>query len=62
MQSGMSKRIAVTVPDKVYTLLEMWAKDEGRPLASLCNYLLEKEAKEHFEQKITTEREGKNAE
>ncbi|MGK7927610.1 MAG: hypothetical protein AB4290_20615 [Spirulina sp.] len=37
----MSKRIAITLPDSINDALEQWAKDEGRPLAGLCSYLLE---------------------
>ena len=38
----MSKRIAVTVPDIIGEQLELWAGMEGRAVANLCNYLLEK--------------------
>ena len=38
----MSKRVGVTLPDTIYNKLETWAKAEGRPLANLCNFLLEK--------------------
>jgi hypothetical protein len=38
----MSKRVGVTLPDTIYDKLEAWAKAEGRPLANLCNFLLEK--------------------
>lgn len=39
---SMSKRIGLTVPDKIHAKLERWAEAEGRPLANLCNFLLEK--------------------
>jgi predicted DNA-binding protein len=38
----MSKRVGLTVPDTIHDKLERWAKSEGRPLANLCNFLLEK--------------------
>ena len=38
----MSKRIGVTVPDTIYDKLDRWADAEGRALANLCNFLLEK--------------------
>lgn len=38
----MSKRIGLTVPDTIHHKLERWAQAEGRPLANLCNFLLEK--------------------
>lgn len=39
--SGMSKRIQVTLPDKVALYLEKWANQDGRPLSNLAAYLLE---------------------
>ncbi|MGD1930961.1 MAG: hypothetical protein ACFB12_18835 [Leptolyngbyaceae cyanobacterium] len=45
----VSKRIGVTVPDKIHTRLEQWAELEGRPLANLCNFLLEKAVREAIE-------------
>jgi hypothetical protein len=38
----MSKRVGLTVPDAVYDKLERWAKADGRPIANLCNFLIEK--------------------
>jgi hypothetical protein len=38
----MSKRVGLTVPDVVHDKLERWAKSEGRPIANLCNFLIEK--------------------
>ena len=38
----MSKRIGLTVPDVIYDKLDRWAEVEGRPLANLCNFLIEK--------------------
>jgi hypothetical protein len=46
---SMSKRIGVTVPDKIHSRLEQWADLEGRPLANLCNFLLEKAVREAVE-------------
>lgn len=37
----MPRKIQVTLPDRIGDELEKWAEYEGRPLANLCNYLLE---------------------
>lgn len=47
--AGMSKRIQVTLPDRLAKDLERWADYEGRPTANLAAYLIERavsEAKE----------------
>jgi hypothetical protein len=36
-----SVRVALAVPPKLHEQLEAWAAWEGRPLASLCLYLVE---------------------
>lgn len=38
----MSKRVGLTIPDTIHEKLERWAKAEGRPVANLCNFLIEK--------------------
>ncbi|MDJ0719353.1 MAG: hypothetical protein QNJ54_34885 [Prochloraceae cyanobacterium] len=38
----MSKRVYLTLADKVYDALERWANDQGRPVANLAAYLVEK--------------------
>lgn len=38
----MSKRVQVTLPDRLATALEQWAAYDGRPLSNLCAFLLEK--------------------
>lgn len=43
---SMSKRIGLTVPDTIQEKLERWAKAEGRPVANLCNFLIEKAVRE----------------
>ena len=43
---AMSKRIGLTVPDTIQEKLERWAKAEGRPVANLCNFLIEKAVRE----------------
>jgi hypothetical protein len=48
-EDAVSKRIGVTVPDKIHGRLEQWAELEGRPLANLCNFLLEKAVREAVE-------------
>ena len=42
----MSKRVGLTLPDTIHDKLERWAKSEGRPIANLCNFLLEKAVRE----------------
>jgi hypothetical protein len=36
-----STRVALAVPPKIYEQLKAWAEYEGRPVASLCMYLIE---------------------
>lgn len=38
----MSKRVYITLADKVYKDLEQWATIQGRPVANLAGYLVEK--------------------
>ncbi len=42
MIPDMSKRIQVTLPDRVAEDLERWADYDGRPLSNLAAYLLER--------------------
>jgi hypothetical protein len=44
-KATMPRKIQVTLPDRVADDLEKWAEYEGRPLANLCNYLLEASVK-----------------
>lgn len=37
----MSKRIQVTLPDRLAEELEQWAGADGRAVANLCAFLLE---------------------
>ena len=39
--AGMSKRIQVTLPDRLADDLEHWADSDGRSVANLCAFLLE---------------------
>ncbi|MEA5498318.1 hypothetical protein VB834_15060 [Limnoraphis robusta Tam1] len=48
----MSKRVFITLPDSVYDTLERWANHQGRPVANLAAYIVEKALEE-------AEREGK---
>lgn len=50
MAKPMSKRINVTVPDVIGEQLEVWAEMEGRPVANLCNFILEKAVREAEQQ------------
>jgi len=45
-RQDMSKRVGLTVPDSIYAKLEKWADQDGRPLANLCNFLIEKAVRE----------------
>ena len=36
-----SVRVALAVPPKLHEQLKVWAEYEGRPVASLCMYLIE---------------------
>ncbi|MBW4422025.1 MAG: hypothetical protein KME13_22895 [Myxacorys californica WJT36-NPBG1] len=38
----VSKRVFLTLPDTVYADLERWADLQGRPIANLANYLVER--------------------
>ena len=42
----VSKRVHVTLPDKVFDALQRWADDQGRPVANLVAYLVEKSVEE----------------
>lgn len=38
----MSKRIQVTLPDRLAENLESWADYDGRPLSNLAAYIIER--------------------
>jgi hypothetical protein len=38
----MSKRVALTMADVVFSDLERWSEQQGRPVANLANFLVEK--------------------
>jgi hypothetical protein len=42
IMAGMSKRIQVTLPDRVADALQKWADYDGRPTANLAAYLIER--------------------
>ena len=42
MPSNMPKRVYLTLPDSLYSDLERWADLQGRPIANLANYLVER--------------------
>lgn len=42
----MSKRVYITLPDGVYKNLERSAKQQGRPIANLASYLVQKGVEE----------------
>lgn len=41
MQSNVSKRVMLTLPDSVFKDLEEWADKQGRPTANLAAFLVE---------------------
>jgi hypothetical protein len=56
--AGMSKRIQVTLPDRLADDLEHWADADGRSVANLCAFLLEagvKQAKQSGDYPAPTE-------
>jgi hypothetical protein len=58
MLDAVSKRVHVTLPDKVFDALERWADDQGRPVANLVAYLVEKAIEEAETQgRIPSEKE-----
>lgn len=44
--SDMTKRVQVTLPDRVASDLEKWADNDGRPLSNLCAFLLEQSVRQ----------------
>lgn len=46
IREPVSKRIHVTLPDTVFLKLEAWAESEGRAVANLAAYLLQKDVEE----------------
>ncbi|WP_397199034.1 ribbon-helix-helix domain-containing protein [Nodosilinea sp. LEGE 07298] len=40
--TDMSKRIQVTLPDRLAEELDQWANADGRAVANLCAFLLER--------------------
>jgi len=42
MYQFMSKRVYITLPDKIHDLLQQQAKYQGRSTANLASYLVEK--------------------
>ncbi len=42
----MTKKVQVTLPDRLAGDLERWAVAEGRPLSNLCAYLLEQSVRD----------------
>jgi hypothetical protein len=47
---AVSKRVYVTLPDSVYEDLERWADDQGRPVANLTAYIVEKSVEQAKEE------------
>lgn len=42
IESSVSKRVFLTLPDVVYQHLEDWANSQGRPVANLGAFIVEK--------------------
>ena len=49
MNLGMSRRVAINLPDQVHSDLERWAKQQGRPVANLTAFLVETAIREALE-------------
>jgi hypothetical protein len=45
-QKIMSKRLNITLPDGTAKLIEQWASQEGRSMAGLVTYLVQKSVDE----------------
>jgi len=45
----VSKKVMVTLPDEVATVLERWADQQGRPTANLAAYLIESSIRDAIE-------------
>lgn len=58
-QREMSKRVMLTLPDKIYQQLEEWATDEGRPVANLAAFLVELAIREREKLKNTESKSEK---
>lgn len=60
IEKPVSKRIHVTLPDSIFTALEKWADDQGRPTANLAAFILEKAIEQAIEEgKVPDYREEK---
>ena len=57
--NDMSKRIGLTLPDAINEKLERWAEAEGRPVANLCNFVIEKAVREAEERGQIPEQQKK---
>lgn len=45
----MTKRTTITLSDRVYSDLQKWAQQEGRPVANLAAFLIEVMVNERVE-------------
>ena len=48
-EDSVSKKILVTLPDSIHAAMQEWAESQGRPLANLCAFLLERNLREAIE-------------
>lgn len=66
MPAGTHKgvRVALAVPPKIYEQLKVWSDWEGRPVASLCMYLIEQSLRQAQREGIAPsyDKEGKEIE
>ncbi|NEN97241.1 MAG: hypothetical protein F6J94_16540 [Moorea sp. SIO1F2] len=54
----MSKRIQVTLPDRIADDLQRWADYDGRPLSNLAAYLLERAVTEAKKEGVEWDKES----
>ncbi len=51
METSVSKRVMVTLPDSISADLEKWADEEGRPTANLAAFLIEQAVRSKYPEK-----------
>ena len=59
---SVSKRVFLTLPDVVYQHLEDWASSQGRPVANLGAFIVEKAVEQAKAEGAFTPREVEKAE
>lgn len=49
MNDVVSKKIQITLPDRIYDALVRWAQQDGRPLANLAGWIVETKTEAELE-------------